>query len=317
MHRRQVAPLLRRSAATDRLYRRPGITHTMRTTTLLLLLSASIDGAIGPAAAAAAEHPATPAARDAAAVPCVRLRDDAVLCGSEVFQRVARSPGRSLQANETAPGWEGAAEELFDMDEDAELSLTAFWLDVALVAVLVLSAGLFSGLNIGLMALDVAELEQIVSAKSSSVDAVDLDHARQVLPVVRDTHLTLVTLLLCNCAAMEALPIFLDEISPSEGMSIVRTDLFLSLSSPLFSFFSVSTRYVCSTLAFKFLYVSVCWLLTPRAARFRSCSVWRLSCYLVKLSRKPSAKRTAWQSEHTQPLSVSSRTLLYLSPTTK
>ena len=88
----------------------------MRPRTLLLWLSAGAlsDGVTGPAAAAPA--------RAAAAVSCVRVRDDALLCGDEVFQRVARTStrGRSLQAsrqpsdNQSA-GWEGAAEEILTM----------------------------------------------------------------------------------------------------------------------------------------------------------------------------------------------------------
>ena len=36
-----------------------------------------------------------------------------------------------------------------------------------------------------------------------------------MLPILQKHHLLLVTLLLCNAAAMEALPIFLDAIVPS------------------------------------------------------------------------------------------------------
>ena len=79
------------------------------------------------------------------------------------------------------------------------------------MTVLVLAAGLFSGLNIGLMALDAVELEQIVNTEDSSVSAKDREHAKRVLPIVQDTHRVLVTLLLCNCVSpltcLGALPV--------------------------------------------------------------------------------------------------------------
>eukprot|EP00850_Spirogloea_muscicola_P021745 SM000260S09941 [mRNA] locus=s260:155571:156045:+ [translate_table: standard] len=65
-----------------------------------------------------------------------------------------------------------------------------------------------SGLTLGLMSLGLVDLE--VLQRSGSPD--EQKQATTILPVVTKQHQLLVTLLLCNAAAMEALPIFLDKM---------------------------------------------------------------------------------------------------------
>eukprot|EP00898_Chlorokybus_atmophyticus_P000269 jgi/Chlat1/1242/Chrsp115S01687 len=72
----------------------------------------------------------------------------------------------------------------------------------------VLFAGLMSGLTLGLMSLSVVDLEVL---RRSGTPQQRLDAAK-VLPLVKNQHYLLVTLLLCNAVAMEALPLFLDEL---------------------------------------------------------------------------------------------------------
>jgi metal transporter CNNM len=67
-----------------------------------------------------------------------------------------------------------------------------------------------SGLTVGLASIDKLSLE--IEAKGSA------DAKRQsdiIFPVIAKHHWMLVTLLLCNAGAMEALPIFLDHLLPS------------------------------------------------------------------------------------------------------
>ncbi|KAL0724120.1 hypothetical protein Bca4012_038719 [Brassica carinata] len=73
---------------------------------------------------------------------------------------------------------------------------------------LVLFAGIMSGLTLGLMSLGLVELEILQQSGSSA----EKKQAAAILPVVKKQHQLLVTLLLCNAAAMEALPICLDKI---------------------------------------------------------------------------------------------------------
>jgi metal transporter CNNM len=70
---------------------------------------------------------------------------------------------------------------------------------------------MMSGLTIGLLSLDYVSLQVL----KNSGEPQERIYAARIIPLVRHKHLLLVTLLLCNAAAMEALPIFLDKMVPS------------------------------------------------------------------------------------------------------
>ncbi|KAJ7954965.1 DUF21 domain-containing protein [Quillaja saponaria] len=73
---------------------------------------------------------------------------------------------------------------------------------------LVLFAGIMSGLTLGLMSLGIVDLEIL---KRSGTPA-EKKQAAAIFPVVQKQHQLLVTLLLCNAASMEALPLYLDKL---------------------------------------------------------------------------------------------------------
>ncbi|KAA3471105.1 DUF21 domain-containing protein [Gossypium australe] len=73
---------------------------------------------------------------------------------------------------------------------------------------LVLFAGIMSGLTLGLMSLGLVDLE--ILQRSGTIT--EKKQAAVILPVLKKQHQLLVTLLLCNACAMEALPITLDKI---------------------------------------------------------------------------------------------------------
>ncbi|CAN1280577.1 DUF21 domain-containing protein At4g14230 [Linum perenne] len=94
---------------------------------------------------------------------------------------------------------------------------------------LVIFAGLMSGLTLGLMSLSLVDLEILQRSGSSAEKkqaglslflafyyfwffAAVENCVAAILPVVQKQHQLLVTLLLCNAAAMEALPIYLDKM---------------------------------------------------------------------------------------------------------
>jgi metal transporter CNNM len=85
-----------------------------------------------------------------------------------------------------------------------------------LCIVCVLCAGLAAGLTMGLLSLDVTKLE-IKAMTGSEVDRAD---AEAILPIVKKHHLLLVTLLLFNSMANEALPVFLSALVP-EWLSVL------------------------------------------------------------------------------------------------
>ncbi|KAL0054729.1 hypothetical protein WJX82_001540 [Trebouxia sp. C0006] len=79
----------------------------------------------------------------------------------------------------------------------------------AIVAGLVLIAGLMSGLTLGLMSLDGLDLEVL----RRSGTALEQKYAKAIEPVIKRPHWLLVTLVLVNAAATEALPLFLDRLA--------------------------------------------------------------------------------------------------------
>ncbi|KAK7503006.1 hypothetical protein BaRGS_00005632, partial [Batillaria attramentaria] len=84
-----------------------------------------------------------------------------------------------------------------------------FWIYLGVYVGLVLIAGLMSGLTMGLLSLDPTTLAVLRDGGTER----EQRHAKRILPLVSRHHLLLVTLLLANAAAVEAMPIFLDRIS--------------------------------------------------------------------------------------------------------
>ncbi|KAL3843826.1 hypothetical protein ACJIZ3_001229 [Penstemon smallii] len=100
---------------------------------------------------------------------------------------------------------------------------TQFFIHIVVIVFLVAFAGLMSGLTLGLMSLSLVDLE--VLAKSGTPK--DKIHAAKILPVVKNQHLLLCTLLICNAAAMETLPIFLDGLVTAWGAILISVTLIL------------------------------------------------------------------------------------------
>eukprot|EP00882_Tetradesmus_deserticola_P027204 GHRQ01030081.1.p1 GENE.GHRQ01030081.1~~GHRQ01030081.1.p1 ORF type:complete len:148 (+),score=55.83 GHRQ01030081.1:27-470(+) len=74
---------------------------------------------------------------------------------------------------------------------------------------LVCFAGIMSGLTLGLCSMDLVELE--VLKRSGTVR--EQQYSAAIVPILTNQHFLLVTLLLCNACAMEALPLFLDRLA--------------------------------------------------------------------------------------------------------
>ncbi|KAH8953922.1 hypothetical protein BDL97_08G052700 [Sphagnum fallax] len=83
---------------------------------------------------------------------------------------------------------------------------------------------MMSGLTLGLMSLGLVDLEVLVKSGQPS----DRKHAAKILPVVKNQHLLLCTLLIGNALAMEALPIFLDAIVNTWGAILISVTLILA-----------------------------------------------------------------------------------------
>ncbi|XP_059313859.1 DUF21 domain-containing protein At4g33700 isoform X2 [Lycium ferocissimum] len=79
---------------------------------------------------------------------------------------------------------------------------TGFFIHIVIIVFLVAFAGLMSGLTLGLMSLSLVDLEVLARSGTPS----DRKNAEKILPVVKNQHLLLCTLLICNAAAMEIIP---------------------------------------------------------------------------------------------------------------
>ncbi|MQL80513.1 hypothetical protein Taro_012974 [Colocasia esculenta] len=99
-----------------------------------------------------------------------------------------------------------------------------FWVYLMICVALVMFAGLMSGLTLGLMSLSLVDLEVLVKAGRPR----DRRNAAKILPVVKNQHLLLCTLLIGNSLAMEALPIFLDALVPAWGAILISVTLILT-----------------------------------------------------------------------------------------
>ena len=98
-----------------------------------------------------------------------------------------------------------------------------FVLDITMVFVTVLCAGFASGLTQGLLSLDFTEM----TIKSRSGTPTEKGYASKVIPVISRHHLLLVTLMLWNASATEALPIFLAGLVPEYLAIVISVTLVL------------------------------------------------------------------------------------------
>ncbi|KAG2727396.1 hypothetical protein I3843_01G150900 [Carya illinoinensis] len=112
-----------------------------------------------------------------------------------------------------------------------------WFLYAGLSCFLVLFAGIMSGLTLGLMSLSRVDLEILQRSGTST----EKKQAATILPVVQKQHQLLVTLLLCNAASMEALPIYLDKLF-NEYVAIILSVTFVLAFGEVIPQ-SICTRY--------------------------------------------------------------------------
>jgi CBS domain containing-hemolysin-like protein len=86
---------------------------------------------------------------------------------------------------------------------------------------LVLLAGTVSGLTLSVFSIGVEELEGLKRSTDSATRAC----AKRLLSIAKHEHWVLVTLLVCNAAAVEALPLMMDPLLPSMVVGIVVSTL--------------------------------------------------------------------------------------------
>ena len=82
----------------------------------------------------------------------------------------------------------------------------AWYLDITVVTICLVGSGLMSGLTIGLASIDHLDLE-LQAQKDPQI----AKSAKTIFAVINKHHWMLVTLLLCNAACLETLPIYLNK----------------------------------------------------------------------------------------------------------
>ncbi|KAK4283018.1 hypothetical protein QN277_000021 [Acacia crassicarpa] len=88
---------------------------------------------------------------------------------------------------------------------------TKFWLIFVASLVLMLLAGIASGLALGLLSFTPVDLEVLIQAGRPN----DSKNAARILPIVKNGHLVLCTILIGKSLAAEALPVVMDKILPA------------------------------------------------------------------------------------------------------
>jgi metal transporter CNNM len=104
-----------------------------------------------------------------------------------------------------------------------------WWLYTGAALGCVVGAALAAGLTMGLVSLADSDLETLILMEEDDCDGAEAKsqlrrlkgYANRLLPLKKDHHLLLVTLLLVNAAVNEALPIFLDRIVPYPWIAIL------------------------------------------------------------------------------------------------
>lgn len=147
-------------------------------------------------------------------------------------------------------------------EEDEEKDIYFILFNLMMVSICVTFAALAAGLTMGLLSLDKLELEIKERASSSNTEK---NQCKRILPIIRDHHRLLVTLLLVNAIANEALPLFLDELVPSYLAVIISVTLVLFFGEIIPSaIFTGPKQLSMASFMVPFLKIFL-WLLTPLA----------------------------------------------------
>eukprot|EP00064_Thunnus_orientalis_P013852 superscaffoldBa00002318_g13893 len=100
-------------------------------------------------------------------------------------------------------------------------SLLPIWLQVILISFLLVLSGMFSGLNLGLMALDPMELRIVQSCGTEK----EKKYARKIEPIRRKGNYLLCSLLLGNVLVNTTLTILLDDLTKSGIGAVVASTI--------------------------------------------------------------------------------------------
>ncbi|KAK4689883.1 metal transporter CNNM, partial [Tremellales sp. Uapishka_1] len=107
-----------------------------------------------------------------------------------------------------------------------------------MIPVLVVLSGVFAGLTLGYFSVDPTQL-QVLSISGTPKQQ---EYARKIMPIRKDSHLLLTTLILCNMIVNEALPVVADGVFPNAIISVVVSTVLVVIFAEIIPQ-SVCSRY--------------------------------------------------------------------------
>ncbi|KAF8582387.1 DUF21-domain-containing protein [Ramaria rubella] len=115
---------------------------------------------------------------------------------------------------------------------------TFFVVAACLIPVLVILSGIFAGLTLGYMSLDETQLNVLASSGTPK----QREYAKKIIPVRKNGHLLLVSLLLANMVVNETLPVISDEVLGGGVSAVAVSTILIVIFSEIIPQ-SICTRY--------------------------------------------------------------------------
>jgi len=112
---------------------------------------------------------------------------------------------------------------LEELEAESKLNASQTFMNIFMALVCVCVAALAAGLTMGMVSIE--PLQLLIKMRVGT--PLEKKHANALLPLVQQHHRLLVTLLLCNSLANEALPLFLDKVVPGYVAVLISVSLVL------------------------------------------------------------------------------------------
>ena len=112
------------------------------------------------------------------------------------------------------------------IDNNTETGMKVSYIDLAIIFVLAMMSGAFSGLNLGLLGLDVRNLELLTKGPFNNEQEVrDAEYAKRILPLRKKGNLLLCTILLGNVTVNSAISILMGDLTSGLVGLVVSTGI--------------------------------------------------------------------------------------------
>ncbi|KIJ37529.1 hypothetical protein M422DRAFT_177870 [Sphaerobolus stellatus SS14] len=115
---------------------------------------------------------------------------------------------------------------------------TFYVVSIVLIPVLVILSGIFAGLTLGYMSLDETQLSVLATSGTPK----QREHAKKIIPVRKNGHLLLVSLLLANMVVNETLPVISTEVLGSGVPAVAVSTVLIVIFSEIIPQ-SICSRY--------------------------------------------------------------------------